>query len=164
MPYILIGIILVVIDQLVKYLIRANLTLGGSVPLIPRVVRLTYVRNTGAAFSMLERHTWLLTLVSAVVVAVMIIVLFWLWKRGQRRPLGVFPAVMVIAGGVGNLIDRVLFGYVTDMFEPLFINFAVFNVADIYITVGAFWLLIYILTRREKTEEDHGTDLPTDRA
>lgn len=125
------------------------------------------MQNTGAAFSLLAEHTWILTLISVLVVIVMVIAL---WKKVLTHPLGVVPAVLVLSGGLGNLIDRIAFGYVTDMFRTLFMNFAVFNVADICITVGAVWLAFYVLFGYEKLEKkaqkeapDHdGTDLPSD--
>lgn len=165
MLYILLAVILVVIDQVVKFLVRANIPLGGHIPFIPHVLELTYIQNTGAAFSILNEHTWLLTLVSVIVVAAMAAAL---WKKVLRHPLGVIPAVMVLAGGVGNLVDRIAFGYVTDMFNTLFMNFAVFNVADICITVGGVLLVIYVLFFYEKLEKKgeandvDGTDLPAD--
>jgi signal peptidase II len=165
MLYILLAIILIVIDQVVKVLVRANIPLGGHVSFLPHVLELTYVRNTGAAFSILNEQTWLLTLISILVVAAMV---FALWKKLLTHPLGVVPAVMVIAGGVGNLIDRVALGYVTDMFNTLFMNFAVFNVADICITVGGVLLVVYVLFFYEKYEKKgdgqnvDGTDLPAD--
>lgn len=149
MLYIILTIVLIVIDQLVKYLVRVNIPLGGHVSFLPHVLELTYVRNTGAAFSILAQHTWVLTLISLVVVIAMAIAL---WKKVLCHPLGVIPAVMVLAGGAGNLIDRVLFGYVTDMFSTLFMNFAVFNVADICITVGGLWLVLYVIFGYEKLE------------
>ena len=168
MLYIILTVILVAIDQLVKFLVRANIPLGGHVSFIPHVLELTYVQNTGAAFSLLREHTWVLTLVSLVVVVVMAAAL---WKKVLRHPLGVVPAVMVLAGGLGNLIDRIAFGYVTDMFATLFMDFAVFNVADICITVGGVWLVGYVLLGYEKLEQkkeasgdDDTTDLPADRS
>ena len=164
MLYALLTIFLVVLDQVSKYLVRANIPLGGHVPFLPHVLELTYVQNTGAAFSILNQHTWVLTAASAVIVVVMIVALR---KRFVTHPMGVLPVVLVIAGGIGNLIDRVIFGYVTDMFATLFMNFAVFNVADICITVGAFWLAGYALFFYDKLEKkeaaaNDGTDLPAD--
>ena len=167
MLYIILTVILVAIDQLVKFLVRANIPLGGHVSFIPHVLELTYVQNTGAAFSLLAEHTWILTLISVLVVIVMVIAL---WKKVLTHPLGVVPAVLVLSGGLGNLIDRIAFGYVTDMFRTLFMNFAVFNVADICITVGAVWLAVYVLFGYEKLEKKSkkeapshdGTDLSSD--
>lgn len=150
MQYYLLAILLVVLDQVVKYLVRVNIPLGGSAAFLPPVLELTYVRNTGAAFSLLEEHTWLLTVVSgAVVVGIAVL----MWKKVFPHPLGMIPLALVLAGGLGNLIDRVFLGYVTDMFRTLFINFAVFNVADICITVGGFWLMVYVIFGIKKPEK-----------
>lgn len=165
MLYILLTILLVVIDQVVKFLVRTNIPLGEHLPFIPHILDLTYVQNTGAAFSILAEHTWILTLLSLIIVIVMVVAL---WKKVLVHPFGVIPSVMVIAGGIGNLIDRIAFGYVTDMFYTLFMNFAVFNVADICITVGGVLLVLYVLVlydkleKKEEPKDAHGTDLPAD--
>ena len=78
MLYVMLTILLIVIDQVVKFLVRANIPLGDSVPFLPHVLELTYVQNTGAAFSLLAEHTWILTLISVLVVIVMVIAL---WKK-----------------------------------------------------------------------------------
>lgn len=144
---------LVVVDQLVKHLIRTGIPLGGSVDFIPHVMDLTYVRNTGAAFSIFASHTWALALLSAVVSAGLVVLLVrtaagpFLWK---------FSLSLVIAGAIGNLIDRALLGFVTDMFRTLFMDFAVFNVADICITVGGVLCAVYVVFFAEKAEEKGG--------
>ena len=153
MFYAIFAAALVVLDQIVKYLVRANIPLGGSVPFIPRLLDLTYVQNTGAAFSILRQHTWLLTLTSAVVVLAMC---FFLVKGFFKNRLGLFSAALVLAGGVGNLIDRVLFGFVTDMFQTTFMEFAVFNVADCCITVGVPLLFLYVWLYVGKDEKKEG--------
>lgn len=150
MLYMILVILLVILDQIVKHQVRVNIPLGGSVPFLPHVMDLTYVRNTGAVFSLLEDHTWILTAVSAVVVCGVAVLL---WKRVFRHPLGALPLALILAGGLGNLIDRIAFGYVTDMFRTSFIDFAVFNVADICITVGSFWLAAYVIFFSEKLEK-----------
>lgn len=153
MFYAIFAAALVVLDQIVKYLVRANIPLGGSVPFIPYLLDLTYVQNTGAAFSILRQHTWLLTLTSAVVVLAMC---FFLVKGFFKNRLGLFSAALVLAGGVGNLIDRVLFGFVTDMFQTTFMEFAVFNVADCCITVGVPLLFLYVWLYVGKDEKKEG--------
>ena len=153
MFYAILAAALVAIDQLVKFLVRANIPLGGSVPFIPYLLDLTYVQNTGAAFSILRQHTWLLTLTSAVVVLAMC---FFLVKGFFKNRLGLFSAALVLAGGVGNLIDRVLFGFVTDMFQTTFMEFAVFNVADCCITVGVPLLFLYVWLYVGKDEKKEG--------
>ena len=150
MFYAILAAALVALDQLVKWLVRANIPLGGSVPFIPWLMDLTYVQNTGAAFSILRSHTWLLTLTSAVVVVVMC----WLIVKGFfKNRLGLWSAALVLAGGMGNLIDRAAFGYVTDMFKTTFIDFAVFNVADCCITIGVPLLFLYVMLYVGKDEE-----------
>lgn len=166
MFYAILAAALVALDQLVKYLVRANIPLGGSVPFIPRLLDLTYVQNTGAAFSLLRQHTWLLTLTSAVVVLVMCRLIV---KGFFQNRLGLFSAALVLAGGMGNLIDRAVFGYVTDMFQTVFMDFAVFNVADCCITVGVPLLFLYVwlyVGREEKKEggADGAGELPPDSA
>ena len=165
MLYAVLALVLVALDQVVKFLVRANIPLGGHVPFLPKILELTYIQNTGAAFSILEEHTWILTVASIVIVLVMAVALF---KKFVTHPLGVLPMVLVISGGIGNLIDRIAFGYVTDMFSTLFMDFAVFNVADICITVGAFWLAAYALffydklEPKEATKDADSADLPAD--
>ena len=164
MFYAIFAAALVAIDQLVKYLVRANIPLGGNVPFIPYLLDLTYVQNTGAAFSMLRSHTWLLTLTSAVVVLAMCALIV----RGFfKNRLGLFSAALVLAGGMGNLVDRVLFGFVTDMFQTTFMEFAVFNVADCCIIVGVPLLFLYVwlyVGKDEKKEDeaDGAPQLPPD--
>ena len=164
MFYAILAAALVVLDQIVKYLVRANIELGGSVPFIPFLLDLTYVQNTGAAFSILRSHTWLLTLTSAVVVLAMCALI---WKGFFKNTLGMWSASLVLAGGMGNLIDRAVFGFVTDMFETTFMNFAVFNVADCCITVGVPLLFLYLwlyVGKDEKKEDeaDESAQLPPD--
>lgn len=164
MFYAILAAALVALDQLVKYLVRTNIDLGSSVPFIPYVMKLTYVQNTGAAFSILRQHTWLLTLTSAVVVLVMCRLIV---KGFFKNRLGMISAALVLAGGMGNLIDRAVFGYVTDMFKTIFMDFAVFNVADCCITIGVPLLFLYVLLymgKDEKKEDaaDESAQLPPD--
>lgn len=149
MLYAVLVVALVVLDQVVKFLVRANIPLGGDVPFLPHILQLTYVQNTGAAFSLLEEHTWILTIVSLVVSVLLVVLLV---KKVFPRPFAMAALSMVLAGAVGNLIDRALLGYVTDMFETLFMRFAVFNVADICVVVGGIAAGIYYLFLMDKLE------------
>ena len=159
MLYFILAALQVALDQLVQSLVSANIPLGGSVPFLPYIMDLTYVRNTGCAFSLLERHTWLLTIISAVMSVVLAVALA---KGFFKHPLGKVTIALVLAGAVGNLIDRAVYGYVVDMFRTLFIDFAVFNVADICVVVGgiaaaAYYLFLYDQlegTNNEHTEAD----------
>ena len=164
MFYAILTAALVVLDQIVKYLVRAVIPLGGNVPFIPYLLDLTYVQNTGAAFSMLRSHTWLLTLTSTMVVLAMCALIV---KGFFKNRLGLFSAALVLAGGMGNLIDRVVFGFVTDMFQTTFMEFAVFNVADCCITIGVPLMFLYVMLyvgREEKKEgkADDSAQLPPD--
>lgn len=150
MPYAILAVVLVIADQVVKFLIRSNLELGESVPFIPHVLNLTYYQNTGAAFSLFREHTWILALISAVVSVALVVVMV---KRVFRHPVGQVILAIILAGAVGNLIDRVLFGYVTDMFQTIFINFAVFNVADCCLVCGVIAMMVYVLFFHEKLEK-----------
>ena len=156
MSYAILAVLLVFIDQAVKSAVRANIDLGRPVPFIPYVLDLTYVQNTGAAFSILRQHTWLLTLTSAVVVLVMCGLIV---KGFFKNALGRWSAALVLAGGMGNLIDRAVLGFVTDMFQTTFIDFPVFNVADCCITIGVPLLFLYVLLyvgKDEKKEDEAG--------
>lgn len=156
MLYFFLSIALVGVDQLVKWWIRGNIPLGESIPFLPWLLDLTYTRNTGAAFSSFSGLTGLLTLVSlgaSVVVAVL------LAKSYFPGFWGKLSLSLILAGAVGNLIDRALFGFVTDMFETTFMNFAVFNVADICVVVGGFLMVFYVLFLWEK-DKGAGHDAP----
>lgn len=133
---------IVAADQITKALVRAKIPFGGEVPLIPGVVRLTYTENVGAAFSMLEGARWFflaLVLVFFAGVAVLI------RRRVVSKPAELWALAAIGGGALGNAVDRAISGSVTDMIEPLFIDFAVFNVADCFITCGAIALIVYVL-------------------
>lgn len=158
MPYVILTLVLVALDQLVKYLVLQNIPLGGHVPFIPYIVELTYVQNTGAAFSIFSEHTWMLALISLVMSVVLALAI---WKNFFRHPLGKVTLTLLLAGAVGNLIDRAFRGFVVDMFNVLFMNFAVFNVADICVVVGGIAAGLYYLFLMDKLEpkaegEPHG--------
>ena len=149
MPYAVLALLLVLLDQGVKYLVLTKIPLGGHVPFLPHLLELTYVQNTGAAFSILETHTWLLALISLV----MSVLLAWaVFKPLFRHPLGRSCLTLVLAGAVGNLIDRAFRGFVVDMFNVLFMSFAVFNVADICVVVGGIGLGVYYLLLADRLE------------
>lgn len=155
MLYFLLSAALVALDQAVKFLVRANIPLYTSVPFIPGVMDLTYVQNTGAAFSLFSEHTWLLTLLSAVMSAALAVAL---GKKVLKGRAGNILLAVILAGAVGNLIDRAAFGFVTDMFKTVFINFAVFNVADICLTCGCAAMCVYIVFFHEKEAPHDAAD------
>ena len=118
------------LDRFSKILAVKYLSGGTPVTVIPHILGLRYTENTGAAFSMLSKNTDFLIIITIVSMAFLVYLIF-IKKYGTviERAL----MTVVLAGGIGNLIDRIVSGYVVDYFEFLFINFAVFNVADIYI-------------------------------
>ena len=147
--YILLAAVLVAADQVVKVLVRTHIPLGEGVPFLPHILQLTYVKNTGAAFSFFAQHTWVLALVSAAASVLLVVLLV---RRVFPHPIAMTSLALVLAGAVGNLIDRVALGYVTDMFQTLFMNFAVFNVADICIVCGGIAFCVYYLFLHGKGE------------
>ena len=150
MLYAILVVALVALDQLVKYLVVQNIPLGTHVPFLPHILDLTYVKNTGAAFSLYAQHTWILTLISLVMSVVLALALV---KKFFRHPLGRVCLSLVLAGAVGNLIDRAFQGYVVDMFNVLFMDFAVFNVADICLVVGTIGAAAYSLLLADRLEK-----------
>ena len=149
MIYALIAAVLVAVDQLVKYLVMTNISFEEHVPFIPYILELTYVENTGAAFSIFSEHTWMLALVSLVMSIVLALAL---WKGLFKHPFGKLALTLLLAGAVGNLIDRAFRGFVVDMFNVLFMNFAVFNVADICVVAGGIAAGVYYLFLMDKLE------------
>ena len=149
LPYALLAAALVALDQLVKYLVMTRIPLGEHVPFLPQLLDLTYVQNTGAAFSMFSEHTWALALLSLVMSVLLALAL---WRELFRHPLGKLTLTLLLAGAVGNLIDRAFRGFVVDMFNVLFMHFAVFNVADICVVVGGIAAGIYYMFLMDKLE------------
>ena len=142
MLYLLIAAACCAADQLFKFWVVRHIPLEGYVELIPGFVGLTHIRNTGMAFSLLSEHTWILAVVSGAV-AVLLAWLLWKGKFTGWEKLGL---ALVLGGDLGNLIDRAFLGYVVDMINPEFVRFAVFNLADSFIDMGAvLFCLLYIL-------------------
>ncbi len=135
-------LVLIALDQLVKLYIVSDFKLGQVKSFIPHLVSLTYLQNTGAAFSMLENQQWLFTLVTCLVIGGAV---YYLIKHLNASKWMLAGLTLVIAGGLGNFIDRIRQGFVVDMFHLDFINFAIFNVADSYLTVGVVVLLLAML-------------------
>jgi signal peptidase II len=154
-------------DQLVKWLSEA---LGRrDIVLIPGVLQFTCTHNTGMAFSMLSGHSWLLGLLSAGAIALG----WWILRRYRLGTFSRLAAMLMLGGAVGNMIDRLFRGYVVDMFEALFVRFAVFNVADAALTVGAGLMAVTLLfcaedwkpkEKQEDTEDGTADGSPADRS
>ena len=143
---------IVAVDQCTKFLVLENIPLFADVPLLPGVVQLTYVQNTGAAFSMLQGKQWLFALVFALLTALL---LYEYFKKPQPfTSLERWCIAAIYGGGLGNMIDRLRLGYVVDMIETQFIRFPVFNVADCFITCGCILLLISLIFFNRKFWRD----------
>lgn len=151
MPYFILAALLVVVDQVVKFLVRANIPLYTRLDFIPGF-DLTYIQNTGAAFSILSSHTWILAVLSGVISVILAVMLA---KNYFPEKLAKFSLALLLGGAIGNFIDRALFGFVTDMFATTFMNFPVFNVADMGVVVGGFLLCFYVLlTMKDEGKEE----------
>lgn len=130
-------------DQITKWLVVLHIPLFSRVPVLQGLVHLTYVRNTGAAFSAFQGMQWLFLLIFLLFAAGIV------WEFSKKRwPLTMFERWCVVAifgGGLGNMIDRLRLGYVVDMIEVEFISFPVFNVADCFITCGCILLMAHLV-------------------
>lgn len=132
-----------VADQLTKYLVVANIPLSGNVSFLPGIVQLTYVQNTGAAFSLFQGMQWLFL---AVFLGLTVLIIWEYFKSPLSFTKPERWAIAAIyGGGLGNMIDRVRLGYVVDMIQTQFIEFPVFNVADCFITCGCVFLLVHLV-------------------
>ena len=143
-------VLLIVLDQLVKWAIVSNIKIGEVKGFIPSIMSLTYLQNTGAAFSILENQQWLFTIITLLVIGGAI---WYLIKNIKGSFWLISGLTLIIAGGLGNFIDRLRQGFVVDMFQFDFINFAVVNVADTYLTFGVLIMLLVIIK-----EETNGSE------
>lgn len=133
------------LDRLVKILSVSRLKQIGSVDLIPGVFRLTYCENTGAAFSILSGKTAFFIIVTLILTG---LIAYLVLSGKVRSALCRVCLVSVAAGGIGNLIDRIAYGYVVDTFDFYLIDFAVFNVADIFVTCGGIlFVMVYLCSK-----------------
>ena len=139
MLYALLFVFTVAADQWLKHWTVTHLAVGESVPFIPHIMQLQRLHNYGAAWSSLSGKTVLLIAVAVV-----------LFKKIVRHPLGIIACVLILGGGIGNMIDRIMLGYVVDMFDLLLFDYPVFNLADCFVVVGAILGSIYYLWLYEK--------------
>lgn len=150
MIYAIVVVLVLIADQAMKFWTTKNILLGAigdeCARLIPGFVHITNVHNYGAAFSILQNARWLLVLVTVIFVIVIMVLIS---REVIHTPFGRWTAVLVLAGAIGNCIDRILYGYVVDMFEFEFFSFPVFNVADIFITVAGVLFCIHLVVHNE---------------
>ena len=153
LTWILIAGGIIALDQIAKILVMALFDSTSCVHIIPYLFDFVYVKNTGAAFSMLSDNTGLLSVIS---VAFCIAVL-WYWKKKKpQHTLMKLSLTLLFAGAFGNAIDRIFRGFVVDFISTAFMEFPVFNVADISIVFGAIVLIIYVMFFDK--EEENGED------
>ena len=153
MWYAIVAILILIADQGLKYWVTLNIPLDtGHVTLIPGVLELTNIHNNGAAFSILQHAPhWLFVIFTVVFAAIAV---FCLRRNIVHGKVGRWSVVLVLAGAVGNCIDRILSGYVVDMFNFLFMRFAVFNLADIFIVVAGITLCLHVIFYRGDGSEE----------
>jgi len=152
----LVIVLVVALDQLTKHLTVAFLKPIGTFPIFEDVLHLTYVENTGASFGILKDHRWVFMTVSTVaILAILVLLIAW---RDRLSPMGGFSLAMIVGGGIGNMIDRIAYGFVVDMIDFRLINFAVFNVADSFIVIGTILLAVYVLFLDSRESGKSGKD------
>lgn len=140
----ILSVLIIALDQFTKYLITSNLILGlHSIPILKGLINIVYVENEGGAWGFMQNNTWLLI---AITVLIMMVCVAMLIKYGFKSKLFFFSIILVLSGGIGNLIDRVFRGSVVDFIQfGFFKQFPVFNVADIAVCIGTFMLLFYFI-------------------
>ncbi|OUL54312.1 signal peptidase II [Limosilactobacillus reuteri] len=142
---IVIILILTICDQLLKSWVASSIILGGSKQLIPGIIELTNLRNSGAAWSIFEGQQTFFTIITIIAI---IVIGYFIWQYRKNIPM-LIGLSLIMAGTIGNFIDRLRQGYVVDMFETTFINFPIFNLADMCLTLGVIWLIICILKEKD---------------
>lgn len=152
-------IVTVLADQLTKLAVMRYMEVGQSIPLIKDVLHLTYILNRGAAFGSMSDARWLFMTVSVLLI-VFLCGLILVWE--DANALFYTAAAMMMGGGIGNMIDRVWLGYVVDFIDFRLINFAIFNVADSFVTVGAGIMMVYLISdmiKETKKEQQKKAEL-----
>lgn len=146
--YILIGAILIAADQIIKYFIHNNMLLGNHYPLIEDFLYLTYIRNTGIAFGLFKNNN----LFMIIVISIIILILLYFYNKEEKKVFTLSISVtLLVSGAIGNLIDRVFYGYIID-----YINFTfwpAFNLADSLIVIGSILLGIYLIFQVEEDKD-----------
>ena len=146
--YLLFTIVLVLLDQWTKYLTIKNIPLFEVKEVFPNFLSFTHIRNTGAAWSILEGQMWLFYIITVLVIGVL---LYYLYMEGRQDKIFGFILSIILAGTIGNFIDRLIYKEVIDMIRVEFINFPIFNVADMLLTVGVLLLVIYTFIQEKST-------------
>ena len=148
--YLLIGALVIALDQITKYMVRANMQPGDRIPVIGNWMSIYYVQNTGTAFSMFAGNRFVTIFLTS---ALIILCIIFIVKEGSEK-VSLIPVLFtfVAAGGISNMIDRLALGYVTDMISCG--KFAVFNVADIGVTCGCILTMIALIVLYKDDDGD----------
>ncbi len=154
---IILAVFLLIADQVTKYIALMRLKPVGSVTFIDGFMDFTFVENRGAAFGILNGKTWLLLIMAAVICIVIVIAMIKMPNTKEYKWLK-WSLILILAGAIGNVIDRLFRGYVVDFFEFTFIEWPVFNMADIYVVVGTIVMAILVLfvIKDDKEEKNAG--------
>jgi len=144
--------VLLAADQLLKYFVLLYLKPVGSVTVIGGLLELSYVENTGAAFGLFKDFMWFVVIVTVIAFFVIAILLF---RYRNHTCFSYIACALLIAGGLGNLADRIFYGFVVDYIHVMFFGY-IFNFADCCITVGAAFFVLHVLltSYREKKAQD----------
>ena len=134
--WLVIVIILVLIDQASKFFVGSMMSVGQQIVLIPDIFNIRYILNKGAAFGILENAQWLFVSLTAIVVVIILVQI----RSERKKGHSVIPEAILLGGALGNLIDRLIFGYVRDFLEVPF--FAVMNFADWFVTLGVILVIV----------------------
>lgn len=160
---IILAVLLFIADQITKYMALTRLKPVGSVTFIDGFMDFTFVENRGAAFGILNGKVWLLLIVAVIICVVIIVAMLRMPDTKEYKWLK-WSLMLILAGAVGNVADRIFRGYVVDFFEFTFIKWPVFNMADIYVVVGTIVMAILVLfvikddknVKKDKEEKDAG--------
>lgn len=142
LPWGILTLFCVVLDFITKNMVKSSMVLKESIPLIENVFHITYIKNKGASFGMLEGGRWFFVAVTILMIA---FIIFYIVSNKVEDKLFLLSASFIIGGGIGNLIDRIFYGEVVDFFDFCLIDFAIFNVADCFVVSGAILMVLYIL-------------------
>jgi len=147
--YLIVGIIAFSVDQFIKWSVATYMDLGQKIPLISGVIQVTSIRNRGAAFGILQNQRLFFIVVTAIV---LIGIFVYLRKIYRKQKMLAYALALIFGGALGNFVDRALHGEVVDMLEFTFINYPVFNMADVFIVIGVALVMIDTL-RASRTEK-----------
>ncbi|MCT1403052.1 signal peptidase II [Paenibacillus sp. p3-SID867] len=150
--YYVVAIVAFAVDQFIKWCVAAFMDIGQKIPLISGFIQLTSIRNRGAAFGILQNQRLFFIVVTTIV---LIGIIFYLYKIHRKQKVLAYALALIFGGALGNFVDRALHGEVVDMLEFTFINYPVFNMADVFIVTGVVLVMINTL-RVSRTEKASG--------